>query len=46
MRTLIILFLLLVALFAATVIMGAILVFCEEENIRETIYGEVWDDAK
>ena len=46
MRTLIILFLALVCLFAVAVIVAAIAIFYEEENIRETIYGEVWDDAK
>ena len=46
MRMLIILFLLLIALFTATVIVGAILVFCEEEDIRETVYGEVWKDER
>ena len=46
MRILIILFLALVCLYAVAVIIAAIAIFCEEENIRETIYGEVWDDGK
>lgn len=46
MRVLIILFLVLLCLYAMSVIIAAIAIFCEEENIRETIYGEVWDDAE
>ena len=46
MKILIILFLALVCLYAMAVIITAIAIFCEEENIRETIYGEVWDDGE
>lgn len=46
MRTLIILFLILIALYAFAVIIGAMALFIEEENIAEAVYGEVWDDAK
>lgn len=46
MRVLIILFLALLCLYALSVIIAAIAIFIEEEEIRETIYGEVWDDGK
>ena len=46
MRVLIILPLALLCLYAMAVIIAAIAIFCEEENIRETIYGEVWEDGK
>lgn len=46
MRTLIILFLALLCLYAVAVIIAAIAIFIEEEDIRETVYGEVWDDAE
>lgn len=46
MRTLIILFFILLCLYALSVIIAAIAIFIEEEDIRETIYGEVWDDAE
>lgn len=46
MRTLIILFLALLCLYAVAVIITAIAIFIEEEDIRETVYGEVWDDAE
>lgn len=44
MRVLIILFLLLIGLCALSVIIAAIAIFIEEENVRETVYGEVWED--
>ena len=43
MRVLIILFFVLICLFALAVIIGAVALFIEEENIREIVYGEVWD---
>lgn len=46
MRVLIILFLILLCLYAMSVIIAAIAIFIEEENVRETVYGEVWDDAE
>ena len=46
MRVLIILFLALICLYALSVIIAAIAIFIEEEEIRETVYGEVWDDGK
>ena len=46
MKALIILFLILIGLFAASVAVAAIIIFIEEEEIRETVYGEVWDDAE
>lgn len=50
MRVLIILFLALLCLYALSVIIAAIAIFIEifieEEEIRETVYGEVWDDGK
>ena len=46
MRTLIILFLILIALYAFAVTIGAFAIFIEEENIAEVVCGEVWDDAK
>ena len=46
MRTLIILFLVLLCLFAFVVCVAAIAIFIEEEDIRETVYGEVWEDER
>lgn len=46
MRVLIILFLLLICLYALSVIIAAIAIFIEEENVRETVYGEVWEDER
>ena len=46
MRTLIILFLVLPCLCALAVYVAAIAIFIEEEDIRETVYGEVWGDEK
>lgn len=46
MRVLIILFLALLCLYALSVIIAAIAIFIGEEEIRETVYGEVWDDGK
>ena len=46
MRVLIILFLALLCLYALSVIIAAIAIFIEEEEIRETVYGEVLDDGK
>ena len=46
MRVLIILFLALLCLYALSVIIAAIAIFIEKEEIRETVYGEVWDDGK
>lgn len=46
MRVLIILFLALICLYALSVIIAAIAIFIEEEEIRETVYGEVRDDGK
>ena len=46
MKVLIILFLALLCLYALSVIIAAIAIFIEEEEIRETVYGEVWDDGK
>ena len=44
MRVLIILFFVLICLFALAVIIGAVALFIEEENIRDIVYGEVWDN--
>lgn len=46
MRVLIILFLALLCLYALSVIIAAIVIFIEEEDIRETVYGEVWGDER
>ena len=46
MSTLIILFLVLLCLYAASVCIAAIAIFIEEEDIRETVYGEVWEDER
>lgn len=46
MKVLIILLLVLMCLYALSVIVAAIAIFVEEEDIRETVYGEVWDDGK
>ena len=46
MKVLIILFLALLCLYALSVIIAAIAIFIEEEEIRETVYGEVRDDGK
>lgn len=46
MRTLIILFLVLLCLCALAVCVAAIAIFIEEEGIRETVYGEVWEDER
>ena len=46
MRVLIILFLALLCLYALSVIIAAIAIFIEEEEVREMVYGEVWDDVK
>lgn len=46
MRTLIILFLVLLCLYAMAVFIAAVAIFIEEEDIHETVYGEVWDDAE
>ena len=44
--SLIILFFILLCLYALAVIVAAVAIFIEEEDIRETLYGEVWDDAE
>ena len=46
MRVLIILFLALLCLYALAVFIAAIAIFIKEENICDTVYGEVWDDGK
>ena len=46
MRTLIILFLVLLCLCALSVCVAAFAIFIEEEDIRETVYGEVWEDER
>lgn len=46
MRTLIILFLVLLCLCALAVCVAAVAIFVEEEDIRETVYGEVWGDER
>lgn len=46
MRVLIILFLALLCLYALAVLIAAIAIFIEEEDICDTVYGEVWDDGK
>lgn len=43
MSALIILFFILICLYALAVIIGAVALFIEEENIRDIVYGEVWD---
>ena len=47
MKALIILSLILIGLLAALIIVAAWIIFLEEEEIREIVYGEeVWDDAE
>lgn len=46
MRVLIILFLAFLCLCALAVFIAAIAIFIEEEDIRDTVYGEVRNDGK